>query len=127
LKIYSVLMFVASGAALSCIPTPRPEDAPAPRDYFRQATAPKRRCEPAVEVLRSPAEARGNYKELASLSASCYPGTPRLCEDRLAERACELKADAIILMAPTAGGTPPNTSGQSEISMSARAVRWSTE
>ncbi|HET9931038.1 MAG TPA: hypothetical protein VFQ35_10135 [Polyangiaceae bacterium] len=121
------LVLLCGCVAVSCLATPRPQDAPAPRDYFHQAKAPSSTCEPRVEVLRSAAEALRPYREVATLSASCYPGTPRLCEDRLAQRACELKADAVILMEPTSGGTPPGSSGQSEISMSGRAVRWNSE
>jgi hypothetical protein len=127
MKLRALLVLISAGVAVSCLATPRPEDASAPREFFHQAKRPRSSCEPAVEVVRSVAEANRPYREVATLSASCYPGTPRLCEDRLAERACELKADAVILMDPTSEGTPPGSSGQSEISMSGRAVRWNPE
>lgn len=119
------LTLATSGCGLMA--TPRPEDNAAPSEYYNKLKSPERTqssCSPPVELLRSTSEALRPYDELATLSASCYPGTPSLCEDRLTQRACELKADAVILMQPTAGGTPPGSSTQSQISMSGRAVRW---
>lgn len=127
MKAPAALLLVLCSSRVSCLATPRPQDAPAPREYFRQTTEAPAQCDPPVEVLRSAAEANRPYREIATLSASCYPGTPRLCEDRLARRACERKADAIILMDSASGGTPPGSSGQSEISMSGRAVRWTSD
>lgn len=106
---------------------PRIEDSPAPREYYEQTTTAESTCSPPVELLRSASEVVRPYREVATLSATCYPGTPRLCEQRLKERACELKAEAIILMAPTPGGTPSGASTQSQVSLSGRAVRWKQE
>jgi hypothetical protein len=78
-------------------------------------------------LLRSGSELIRPYQEVATVSATCYPGTPRLCEQRLTQRACELKADAVILVESTAGGTPAGSSTQSQIAMSGRAVRWTEE
>ncbi len=105
--------------------TPRNEDAAAPRDAYEQVTGPRPACNPLVELLRSPAEARRPYRELASLSATCSPGARELCERRLLERACELRASAVILSPETPGGTPLGASTLSRISVSGRAVRWS--
>jgi hypothetical protein len=102
--------------------TPRLEDASAPNDAYEQTRGAP--CEPPVELLRSESEARRPYRDVASLSASCYPGAPRLCENRLLARACELKADAVILRPSVPGGTPVGASKQSQISVDARAVRW---
>jgi hypothetical protein len=78
-----------------------------------------------VELLRSAAETRRPYRELASLSATCSPGARELCERRLLDRACQLHASAVILAPETAGGTPLGASTLSHISLSGRAVRWS--
>src|SRR5512133_979099 len=120
---------LVSAALLACVslPTPRVEDAPAPRDYFRQASMPKQSCDPPVEVVASPSQARLGYRELASISTRCYPGSPRVCELRLAERACALHADAVILTETSSDSTPLGASQQSEISMHGRAVRWVTK
>lgn len=120
----TILLLSAGSVLFGCLATPRIEDAPAPRDYLRQSAGPKRSCDALVEVVRSAGEVRRPYREIATLSASCYPGMPKVCEDRLTERACELKADAVILMPSVAGGTPPGASTQSEVSMSGRAVVW---
>ena len=104
--------------------TPRPEDASAPRDYWAAAqTQTPAPCSPKVEILTR-AEVRRPYREIGSLSATCYPGAPTLCEQRLSARACVLHADALILNEPESGGTPPGASAQSQISLAARAVRW---
>jgi hypothetical protein len=105
--------------------TPRNEDAPAPRDAYEQVTGSRPSCEPMVELLRSAAQTPRPYRELASLSATCSPGARELCERRLLERACQLRANAVILSPDTPGGTPPGASFLSQISVSGRAVRWS--
>lgn len=102
--------------------TPRVEDALAPRDYFAQTQGPPA-CIPEVEVLTRLQVVRP-YRVIGSLSATCYPGAPKLCEQRLAARACVLHADALIVSDPEAGATPPGSSGQSLISVAARAVIW---
>jgi hypothetical protein len=104
--------------------TPRLQDSQAPRDYLAEAKPSKQSCDPPVELVRSPTDAQRPYREIASLSATCYPGAPTLCEQRLLQRACEHQADALILTESEPGGSPPGASGQSQISISGRAVRW---
>jgi hypothetical protein len=77
-----------------------------------------------VEVVRSVAEANRPYREVANLSANCYPGVLSQCERRLLDRACELKADAIILTEAKAGGSSPGGTTDSRVVRSALAVRW---
>jgi hypothetical protein len=105
--------------------TPRSVDAAAPGDALEQAAGPRASCEPLVELLRSASAARRPYRELASLAATCSPGARELCERRLLERACELRASAVILSPDEPGGTPLGGSKLSRISVSGRAVRWS--
>lgn len=85
---------------------------------------PQKLCATEVEVVRSVAEANRPYREVANLSANCYPGVPTECERRLLDRACELDADAIILTEARTGGTPPGASADSRVVRSALAVRW---
>lgn len=101
----------------------RVQEATAPREY-RAALRPHELCAPEVEVVRSVADANRPYREVANLSANCYPGVLSLCEQRLLDRACELNADAIILTEPKAGGTPPGGTTDSRVVRSALAVRW---
>lgn len=125
--------FVATAAVAGCgtastvaltSALPRAQDAPAPHDYYRELTPAASKCRPAVPVL-TPAEVGGRtYHELGSLSASCYPGAPAVCKRTLSESACEHHADAAVLTDSSADGSPPGASGQSQVSMSARAVRW---
>ena len=105
--------------------TPRIEDSSAPRQYV-SATRPQARCEPLVELLRSVAQANRPYREVASLSANCYPGVPTECERLLLDRACQLRADAVILMESRSEGTPPGAAKDSRVSRSAIAVRWTS-
>jgi hypothetical protein len=104
--------------------TPRIEDAPAPRDYYRLARPSERKCSRDVSILRADQVGGRPYQELRSLSATCYPGTPGVCEQTLLERACELEADALLVLEPQALGAPAGASTQSLSSMTARAVRW---
>jgi hypothetical protein len=118
---------LALGVTLGCsslVLTPRAEDSHAPSEYLAEVRAPAQRCNPPVELLRSAAEVQRPFTELASLSASCYPGTPAVCEQLLLQHACDRQADAVILMPAQAGATPLGASGQSQVSMSGRAVRW---
>lgn len=111
----------------ACVPlaTPHIQDAPAPGQYMA-AARPRPSCEPAVELVRSQAEANRPYREVASLSATCYPGVPTVCERKLLDRACELEANAVILIEPKGSGTPPGATSDSMVSRSAIAVRWTT-
>jgi len=104
--------------------TPRIEDATAPRDYYRLAKPSERKCRRDVPLLNA-AQAGGlPYDELNTLSASCYPGTPEVCEQALLERACELHADALLVLEPQANGSPPGANTQSLTSLTARALRF---
>jgi hypothetical protein len=115
---------VTVGCSSILLPTPHVEDDAAPFDYYAEAKAPKQSCSPAVELVREASTVHRTYAEVASLSASCYPGAPQLCEQRLLVSACEHQADALILMSPEPGSTPLGASRQSQVSMSGRAVRW---
>ena len=125
-------MWVSSSGALiglvltSCnlMATPRIEDSPAPRDYYRLAKPAERKCGRDVPILSANQAGGRAYLELKTISATCYPGTPGVCEQTLLERACELEADALLLSEPQALGSPAGASSQSSTAMTARAVRW---
>lgn len=104
--------------------TPRLQDASAPRDYYRALHPSGSKCKRQVPVLRAEEVGGRAYHEISRLSASCYPGAPEACKQTLTNRACELEADALILIESSPGGSPPGASGQSSVSISARAVRW---
>jgi hypothetical protein len=104
--------------------TPRLEDASAPPDYLRALRPHESKCHPEVPVLDADEVEGRASDEVSTISATCYPGAPEACKRTLADRACELKADAVILSEPVAGGSPPGASGQSQMSLSGRAVRW---
>jgi hypothetical protein len=114
---------------LACITigcaTPRIEDALAPSQY-RKAAKPHELCAPEVELVRAPSLAKRPYREVANLSATCYPGVPSVCERQLLDRACELRAHAIILTESQAGGTPMGGTKDSRVAQSAIAVKWTT-
>jgi hypothetical protein len=98
------------------------DSCPAASVYVAEAK-PAKPCDPPVELLRAPEDAHRPYVEVASLSSTCYPGTPELCERMLLQHACEHQADAVILVPAQAGATPVGAP-QPHISMSGRAVRW---
>jgi hypothetical protein len=127
-KNLTVLAVLVGGCAGNPVLTPRAEDASAPRDFYRALNPGKPGCKPAVSVLHENEVGDRKYHEVSRISATCYPGAPAVCRQTLSERACELKADALILsQAPEGGATPAGASGQSAISVSARAVNWVTE
>ncbi len=107
-----------------CLATPRAQDAPAPREYASQLQHDEPECARNVMVFDPGTIPQRRYHEIASLSATCYPGALANCERRLKARACELGADAIILGDTTRDAPPPGASPQSLVSRSARAVRW---
>jgi len=111
-------------AGCNIMATPRIEDAPAPSDYYRLAKPSERKCKRDVPILHANQAGGRPYEELKSLSATCYPGTPGVCEQTLLERACELDADALLVIEPQPLGSPAGANTQSSTSMSARALRW---
>jgi len=111
-------------AGCNFMATPRIEDAPAPSDYYRLAKPSERKCKRDVPILEANRAGGRPYEELKTLSATCYPGTPGVCEQTLLERACELGADALLVLEPQALGSPAGANTQSLTSMTARALRW---
>jgi subtilisin family serine protease len=111
-------------AGCNFMATPNIEDAPAPRDYYRLAKPNERKCPRDVPILQANQAGGRPYQELKTISATCYPGTSAVCEQTLLERACELDADALLVIEPQALGSPPGASTLSEVSMTARALRW---
>ena len=104
--------------------TPRPQDAHAPRDFYAQIRPPESKCEREIAVLPAGSTPGRPHKEVASLSATCSPGSIEVCERRMQERACELGADAVVLVEPSPGPNPVGASGQTLVSRSARAIKW---
>ena len=98
-------------------------DSAPPASIYVAEAKPAKPCDPPVELLRSPEEANRPYLEVASLSSTCYPGTPKLCERVLLQHACEHQADAVILVPAQPGATPAGAA-PAQMSMSGRAVRW---
>ena len=104
--------------------TPRIQDAPAPRDFYKQVTEKEAPCDHPVKLLPAGAQPGRRYREIASLSATCSPGAIELCERRLKERACVLGADALLLTESESGANPAAIPMQSQVSRSARALQW---
>jgi hypothetical protein len=103
---------------------PRPEDAPALKDFHSQLTRGEGPVCAHVISLLEPGQVTRPYKVILSLSATCSPGSVQLCEDRLIERACRLGADAVVLDGVEDGASPPGASPQSLVSRGGRAIRW---
>jgi hypothetical protein len=118
------LLAVAAVSGCALIGTPRIEDSAAPGDFYVVAQTSDPPCGSPVELVRADSAPSRPFRELARVSASCSPGAPRLCERRLLVRACELKADAVLMLPLAAGGTPPGSSAQSQVTASGRVVRW---
>jgi hypothetical protein len=122
-SVFAVL--VAASAMAGCIGTiPRPEDASAPRDFYKQVSEKEKPCDRPVQLLPPGAPLGRRYRELANLSATCSPGSVELCERRLKERACALGADALLFSDAESGPNPAAAPIQSLVSRSARALQW---
>jgi hypothetical protein len=122
----SLLLAVCAALALSCsslLSSATLSDSGPPASVYVAQAKPAKPCDPPVELLRAAEDAHRPYVQVASLSSTCYPGTPELCERVLLEHACEHQADAVILVPAQAGATPVGAP-QPQISMSGQAVRW---
>jgi hypothetical protein len=121
---FALAAFACPLVAACWAATPRPEDAHAPRDFYAQIHPPEAKCDRNIAMLPPGAMPGRAHKEVASLSASCSPGTIEVCEQRMKVRACELGADAVLLTEPGPGPNPVGASGQTLVSRSGRAIRW---
>ena len=81
-------------------------------------------CKHEIILLHSATQVVRRYREVASISASCSPGAPGVCKQRLRARACELEADALILQGSGRGGVPYGGGTYNLVSQDARAIRW---
>jgi len=111
-------------AALACTSNPRSVGA------YDWGTSPRSDCPHRVELLWT-TELTRPYRELARLSATCPKLSPRVCEQTLLERGCELDADAVVIDASTMlapDAHPPSDSHQrgtrALLSQEARAIRY---
>ena len=122
------ILLVAAGAVLSLgcsslLSSATLSDSGPPASVYVAQARPAKTCDPPVELVRAAGDAHRPYVTVASLSSTCYPGTPELCERLLLQHACEHQADAVILVPAQAGATPVGAP-QPQISMSGQAVRW---
>ncbi|HEY6555984.1 MAG TPA: hypothetical protein VI072_01880 [Polyangiaceae bacterium] len=120
-------LWIASAALSACgaVGTLRPEDSPAPRDFYAQIRpAEEPRCKRELRVFDA-SESIPAHEVVSTLSVTCSPGALSVCERRLQARACELEADAVILdESSRSAGVPPGASSQSLVSRVGRAIRW---
>jgi hypothetical protein len=117
-----IAALVATGTETGC--WVRPEDAPAAPDFYKTVSEREAPCDHPVQLLPAGAVPGRPHREVASLSATCSPGSISLCERHLKERACALGADALLLTESEPGPNPAAKPGQSLVSRSARALRW---
>ena len=110
-----------------CVGTPRMQDAPAPRDFYKEVSEKETPCDRPVSVVPAGSLPARPYREIANLSATCSPGSMDLCERRLKQRACELGADALLLEEAAGGPNPSAVPIQSLVSRNARALRWAQQ
>lgn len=121
---WSLPIVLLLSGCLSALWPMRNEDLHAPGEVYRSANPEKSTCTHLVELWPSTPLTARPYKEIAKITATCYPGAITICERRLRDRACQLGADAVIAVKSEAGGTPPGASQQSLVSRSGRAVRF---
>lgn len=103
--------------------TPRAVDAPAIHDYAKQACKPPDHCPRRIDIFEVTQFDESAYTAVGTISATCYPGARAVCEQTLKARACELDADAVVIVPSASSAVPPGASGQSLSSMTGRALR----
>jgi hypothetical protein len=81
-------------------------------------------CEHPVELLEPGTATLRPHRSIASLSATCSPGTPRVCKQSLLRRACDLGADALLINERPSSGGQWQGSDYNLKSMAASAIRW---
>jgi hypothetical protein len=118
MKLAIPVMALLAGCTLD-----RVEDSAALRDSYKQLQA-MPHCEHPIEVVDAELTTLRAHRTIASLSATCSPGSPRVCKQSLLERACELKADALIIEDRPPSGGPWQGSDHTLKPMSARALLW---
>lgn len=120
----TVMSLLASGCMRMA--TPRIEDAAAPRDAYAQIKrgTGESECDKQISLWRSEAEVVRHFEQVATISSTCSPGAPSVCEQHLRKRACELEADAVLLGESNSGSSPWGGSSRSLVSLSGRAIRW---
>ncbi|HMI86770.1 MAG TPA: hypothetical protein VK550_21905 [Polyangiaceae bacterium] len=124
-RAFAIAVVTALGTLGSCIAgTPRLQDASAPRDFYKEVSEKEAACDRPVQLLPAGTLPGRRYRELASLSATCSPGSVELCDRRLKERACALGADAVLLGEGEPGASPAAIPMQSLVSRNARALKW---
>lgn len=101
----------------------RVEDTPAWDDSIAQLK-PMPECDHPVEVIEAGRTLVRAHRSIASMSATCSPGSPRVCKQTLLRRACELKADALVIDKSAGSGGQWQDPGYTLKPMSAHAIRW---
>jgi hypothetical protein len=99
------------------------EDTPALEDSITQLKA-MPECDPPVEIVDAERLRLRPHRSVASLSATCSPGSPRVCKQMLLKRACELQADALMFDKHAGSGGQWQDPGYTLKPMSAHAFRW---
>lgn len=123
-------MLLVAVSLTSCITprliTPHPEDAAAPGDTVAQLRGADHhsRCSRHVQVVPPAVGVMRPHRSIASISATCSPGTPSVCEQHLRERACELEGDAVILSDRAAEPAPTTGSTRALVARAGQVVRW---
>lgn len=106
--------------------TPHTQDSSAPGDTILQLRGADEhsRCSRDVQVVPSTVGATRPFRSVASISATCSPGAPSVCEQHLRERACELGGDAVIISESVEGAAPQTGSNYSLVARAGKVVRW---
>jgi hypothetical protein len=106
--------------------TPNTQDSAAPGDTIVQLRGAndRSRCSRHVQVVPPAVGAMRPFHSIASVSATCSPGTPSVCEQHLRERACELEGDAVILSDKVEQPAPTTGSTRALVARAGQVVRW---
>lgn len=120
----SLLCMSLAAAALHGCTRDSPQDQFALRDAYRQLE-PMPECEREIQWIESRSLVVRPHRTIGKLSATCSPGSPRVCKQTLMKRACELEADALLIEdSRAAGGNWQGGANFRLAPMNVEALRW---
>jgi hypothetical protein len=105
---------------VGCVTTPR--EVPTVQDLIKHSK-PAPRCEHLVEFVDRD-RANRPYTELSRASVTCHPALPDLCERSLRDKACEVGADAVLLVPATSGASRSVPNTRDQVWKDAVLARW---
>jgi len=120
----SVLLMLSLPTACAVV-TPPFQHVPATAETYASLQPAEHACGREIPVLPATTPMMASYRDVGSVSVTCYPGVLGLCDRRLQDGGCRLGADAVIRAAAIDEVPPPlGASKQLLVVRSGRAIRY---